>query len=545
MPQDQPEPGAAQPGTPPPPRDPETDPAATWVLEPDDVRPLLGRLTASPGAPVHSALAPFTAGPLAAVPQSTRPDVERAVRAARVAQRRWAATPLRERTRVLLRLHDLLLQRQDEVLDLIQLETGKARADAAEELFDVAGQARYHALTARRHLAERGARPVVPGLGRVRVLRHPVGVVGVISPWNCPLSLSLGDALAPLVAGNAVLLRPDPQTTLTALWAAELCAAAGLPTGVLQVVSGGKETGQAVTDAVDHLIFTGSSRVGKEVARRAAGRLASTVLELGGKNAMYVAADVDVDVAARVAVRACFTHAGQLRLAVQRLYVHRDVRGDFVDALVRRTRALRLGAGLDYRSDVGSLVGAAQLARVDAQVQDAVGRGAVLLTGGSRRPDLGPWFYEPTVLLGVPDDALAAREETFGPVVAVREVASDDEAVAAMNDTPYGLHAVVVMRDVRRARALAARLHTGSVAVNDAYRWTWSAYGAPQGGVGASGLGRRHGREAIEACTRTQTVGVHRPGPAAAWVRRVDVAGATGTGPITALLRARRALHLP
>ncbi|GEL94513.1 succinic semialdehyde dehydrogenase [Cellulomonas composti] len=498
-----PQPGSAQL------HDPD-DPLATYVLEPDDVATLLRRVVSSPGAPTHLSYAPFTGAPIAAVPLSTPDDVARAARQARAAQRLWGATPLRTRTAVLDRVHDLVLERQSDVLDLIQLESGKARVAAYEEIADIALVARHYAARARRYLAPRRAAGVVPVLTSTTVLRHPVGVVGVVAPWNFPLTLTLGDVLPALVAGNAVLLRPDPQTALTALWAAELLEDAGLPADVLQVVVGDGTIGAALVEHVDHVSFTGSTRTGRLVAAHAGEHLVPATLELGGKNPMYVAEDVDIETAAEGAVRACFVGTGQVCVSIERIYVHRDVIDEFSAAFVRRTRELRLGSGLDYRSDVGSLTSAAQLATVVEHVEDAIGHGATVLAGGVHRSDIGPWFYEPTILADVPPEARLFREETFGPVVALYPVASDDEAVAAMNDTEFGLNASIWTADSRRGAALARRVHAGSVNVNEGYVATWGSVAAPQGGVGSSGIGVRHGREGLWETTRLQTVSVQR-----------------------------------
>jgi succinate-semialdehyde dehydrogenase/glutarate-semialdehyde dehydrogenase len=498
--------------------DPETDPRATYVLEPEDVRALLDRIAVSPGAHTQTTFAPFTGGPLAAVPQSTAADVASAARRARAAQRLWAATPVRARAAVLLRLHDLVLAHRSDVLDLIQLESGKARVSAFEEVIDIALVARHYGRRAEDYLASRRVPGLVPVLTGTTVLRHPVGVVGVIAPWNFPLTLALGDVLPALVAGNAVLLKPATQTVLTALWGVEQLAAAGLPADLLQVVVGdGAVIGAAVVDAVDHVCFTGSTATGRAVAARAGQRLIGASLELGGKNPLYVTPDVDVEVAAEGAVRACFAGSGQLCVSVERLYLHEQVADQFLAAFVRRVRDLTLGAGLDYTSDVGSLTSTGQLAKVAGHVQDAVARGATVLAGGVARPDLGPLFYEPTVLEGVPPEAAVFREETFGPVVAVYRVASDDEAVAAMNDTGYGLSASIWTRSVARGRSLAARVEAGSVGVNDGYAAAWGSVAAPQGGRKASGLGARHGAEGLTQLTRAQTVAVQRGAHGLAW----------------------------
>lgn len=528
--------------------DPETDPLATYVLEPDDVRPLLARVVAGPGHATTASIAPFTGAPIAAVPLTSPDDLPEAGRRARAAQRLWAARPVARRADVLLRVHDLLLARQSDVLDLLQVETGKARTHAFEELGDVANSARYHALRAPRLLAPRTVRALSGPFASARVLRHPHGVVGIVTPWNYPLSLGLGDALPALVAGNAVLLRADPQTALTLLWCAELLEDAGLPADLFQVVVGGPDVGMALLEHVDHASFTGSTRAGRVVGARAGELGVPVTLELGGKNAMYVAADVDVEATAEGAVRACFGSAGQLCASIERIYVHEDVREAFVAAFVRRTQDLRLGSGLDYRADMGSLVGTAQLARVVEHVEDAVGHGALVLTGGAQRPDLGPYFYEPTVLTEVPPEARAHREETFGPVVSIYPVASDDEAVAAVNDSELGLVAAVWTRSAARGAELAARVRAGAVTVNDTHHLLWGSVGAPIGGVGASGHGRRHGREGLWETTWTQSVvaqrGVHT-GRGLGMRQVVELGTPVWPGVLTRLLRLERLLRIP
>ncbi len=500
--------------------------AAPTGLPPGLAERLLTRVVASGAAGVTPVTAPATGALLARVPGSAPDDVVRAAARARTAQRAWAATPVGTRAAVLARFHDLVLDRRDRALDLVQLESGKSRGSAFEEVADVAQVARHYARRAAGYLAPRRVPPLLPLVMGTQVLRHPLGLVGVIAPFNYPFTLAVGDALPALVAGNAVLLKPDSRTVLTALWGVELLEEAGLPAGLVQVVVGdGPEVGGAVVAAVDHVCFTGSTRTGREVAAAAGRRLVGVTLELGGKNPLYVADDVDVEVAAEGAVRACFSGTGQLCVSVERIYVHDAVADAFTAAFLRRTRALRLGGGLDFTADVGSLTSPAQLARVREHVADAVARGARVLAGGAARPDVGPLFHEPTVLADVPREALAAGDETFGPVVSLARVASDDEAVAAMNDTPFGLNASVWTRSLARGRALAARVEAGTVNVNDGYATAWGAVAAPQGGVKDSGVGARHGSESIAAVTRVQTVAVQRAAFAPAWAGRLGVGG--------------------
>jgi succinate-semialdehyde dehydrogenase/glutarate-semialdehyde dehydrogenase len=525
--------------------DPEL-PASTYVLEPEVVEPLVRRVHTSHGAGTHRSTLPFTGAPLAAVPLSSTDDVADAVARARVAQRDWAHVPVRDRVRVIDRLGVLVLQRQSEVLDLIQMESGKARLSAFEEVADVAQTCRHYAVRGPRYLADRREPGALSVLTWVRVHRRPVGVVGVVSPWNFPLTLAVSEAIPALLAGNAVVLKPDPQTMLSALWASELFSDAGLPDGLLTVVGGAGDVGQALVDHVDHITFTGSTATGRQVAARAGERLIGATLELGGKNPLYVAADADLDAAVDGIVRACFANAGQLCMSIERLVLHERIADDFLELFVPAVRKLRLGAGLDYTADVGSLVSADQLARVAAHVDDALAKGARALTGGVHRSDIGPYFYAPTVLDDVPEDALCLRQETFGPVVAVSRVASDDEAVAAMNDTEFGLNASIWSRDVARARRLAARVEAGTVVINDGYLLAWGSAGAPMGGMKASGLGRRHGREAVEAVTEAQSVVAQRGHAAGITLDTLyAMGGETSSKVLTGAMQAMRRLRMP
>ncbi len=523
--------------------DPESDPTATWAVDPARVRRLVARVVAAPAAPRETTTAPFTGAPLAELPLSTPDDVRAAVARARGAQPAWAARSVHDRARVLLRLHDLVLARRAELLDLIQLECGKARSHAYEEIADVAINARWYARRGPGLLADVRHPGLAPGLTRVTEVRHPKGVVGIIAPWNYPFTLALSDALPALLAGNAVVTKPDTRTALTALAGAELLAEAGLPEGLFGVVVGdGPVVGGALVDAADHVCFTGSTATGRTVAGRAAARLVGASLELGGKNASYVAADADLDRAAEGAVRDCFSSAGQLCVSVERLVLHEAVADAFLDRFVDRVGRLRLGAGLDFEADMGSLVSPEQLARVRTHVEDAVSRGATVLAGGRHRPDIGPLFYEPTVLDGVPADALCARDETFGPVVSVQRVASDAEAVAVMNEGDYGLNASIWTRQPRRGALLARSVVAGTVSVNEAFIASWGSVASPMGGRRASGLGRRHGREGLLRFTEPQTVAVQRgPGFGVLY----------GQGPerftelFTHLLQAARATRFP
>ena len=300
---------------------------------------------------------------------------------------------------------------------------------------------------------------------------------------------------------------------MTALWAAAALAEAGLPDGLFSVVVGdGPLLGTALIDAADHVAFTGSTATGRLVAQRAAARLVGSSLELGGKNSLYVAEDADLDRAAEAAVRDCFANAGQLCISMERLLLHERIADAFLDRFIDRVRHLRMGTALDFSYDLGCLISAAQLERVRSHVDDAVARGARVLIGGRALPELGPLFYAPTVLEGVPVEAACYAQETFGPVVAVYRVSSDGEAVALANGTDYGLNASIWTRDVRRGARLARLVRTGTVSVNEAYTASWASVAAPMGGRNASGLGRRHGAQGLLRYTEAQTIVVQRVG---------------------------------
>jgi succinate-semialdehyde dehydrogenase / glutarate-semialdehyde dehydrogenase len=478
---------------------------------------VVARLTRGvPGSGRTANHTPFTGDVLAELPAATPQEVAAAFERAREAQRGWAATPVRERAAVLLRFHDLVLARQAEVLDLIQLETGKARLHAHEEVQAVAVAARHYGVAARRYLKPKRHTGAIPVLTKVTEHRHPRGVVGQIAPWNYPLELSVGDALPAFAAGNAVVMKPDTETALTALWAREQLIEAGAPEAIWQMVIGeGPVVGPALVEHADYVSFTGSTRTGREVATRAAARLIGASLELGGKNAMLVLKDADLDKAAEGAVRACFSSAGQLCISIERLYVDEAVADAFLAKFAERTKAVVLGTALEYGAGMGSLAGERQLAAVTRHVEEAVAKGATVLAGGRARPDVGPYFFEPTILDGVQDAMAVCAEETFGPVVSVYRFHTEDEAVERANSTPYGLNSSVWTKNARRGARIAAALRTGTVNVNEGYAPAYGSVQSPMGGMKDSGLGRRHGSEGILKYTEAQTVATQRVLPMA------------------------------
>lgn len=455
--------------------------------------------------------APYTGEPLGEIPACGEADVELAVDRAHEAQPAWAERSIAEREAVLNRFMDLVLDEREEILDVVQLETGKARRTAFEEVQVSALTASYYSHRGETFLGREDRRGVIPLLTDVEVNHHPVGVVGVVSPWNYPFELAISDALPALLAGNAVVAKPAEQTSYTALLGKRLLERAGLPPDVFQIVTGyGPDVGPALTERVDYIGFTGSTSTGRVVAEQAGRNLVKSSLELGGKNPAIVFADADLDDAVEGLVHGAFSNTGQLCISIERIYVHESVFDEFRDRFIAETEALDIGATFDFGPDIGSLVSEDQLEKVTNHVEDARERGATVHTGGESRPDVGPYFYEPTVLTDVEQDMTLGCEETFGPVVALYPFSDTDEAINRANDTDYGLNAAVWTGDADHGRDVARRIHAGTVNVNDTYAATYSSVDAPMGGMKDSGIGRRHGREGILKYTEPQTVAVQR-----------------------------------
>lgn len=456
---------------------------------------------------------PATLEKIAEVPVASSADVAAAVDRGRMAQTIWQQTNLKERARAFYRLRDLLLDNADELANILTGETGRPRAEVhGNELFYLCDAIGVWAKKSPRYLRQEKIRPHFPLLKTKKVLSiyTPRGVIGIISPWNFPLTMTLGEALPALMAGNAVIIKPSELTPLSALFGAEMAARAGFPPHLLQVVTGYGVTGEALVDHADMIAFTGSVETGKHVLRRAAARLIPVSVELGGKDPMIILKDATLDRAAGACVWGAMMNCGQICTSIERVYVEAPVYQAFVENVVARVRAIRQGPSAS-EADVGCLTSEAQLEKVAAQVDDAVAKGAKVLAGGRRNPDLKGYYYEPTVLVDVDHSMRVMTEETFGPIIPIVKVKDAAEALSLANHSRYGLSGSLFTRDPAVARRLAGELQIGSVSINDSLV-PFIVADAPMGGRKDSGFGSRHGAEGIRKFCQQKTIVIDRLG---------------------------------
>ncbi len=458
---------------------------------------------------------PATGAVIAHVPELGPGEVRALAERARAAQPAWAALGFDGRAQVMLRTRKWLMDNAERVIETIVSETGKSWEDAqSAELVYGASALSFWAKHAERYLADERVRSsslFVKGK-KLKLRYEPLGLVGVIGPWNYPLTNSFGDCLPALMAGNAVILKPSEVTPLTSMLLAEGMRASGLPEDVLAIATGRGQTGSAVVDAVDMVMFTGSTRTGKLVMRQAAETLTPVSLELGGKDPMIVLADADLERAANSAVWSAFMNGGQTCISTERVYVEAPVYDAFVAKVVAKTRALRQGVPSDFGAvDVGAITFPPQAEIIERHVQDAIGKGAKAVVGGHRGAGPGR-FFEPTVLVDVDHTMEAMTEETFGPTMPIMRVADAEEAIRLANDSPYGLGGSVFTKDVGRGEAIARRMQTGAVNVNDTMI-NFAALELPMGGWKASGLGSRHGAGGIRKYCKQQAILVSRLHP--------------------------------
>jgi acyl-CoA reductase-like NAD-dependent aldehyde dehydrogenase len=451
---------------------------------------------------------PATGQVIATVPVVAPGEVAELAARARRAQPGWEALGFDGRAAVMKRCQKWVSDNSERVIETIVSETGKAYEEALlAEVAYVEGAFAFWAKNAEKYLEDERVKSASPFVkGRKLIVRHaPVGVVGVIGPWNYPLTNSFGDCIPALMAGNSVLLKPSEVTPLTSMFMGEALRECGLPEDVYQVVPGYGETGQALIDEVDFVMFTGSTATGKKVMERAARTLTPVSLELGGKDPMIVCADANLERAANAAVHYSMQNAGQTCVSTERLYVEEPIYDDFVRLVTDRVRDLRQGVpGGPGSTDLGAVINPPQSDIVERHVKDAVDHGARVLVGGGRRDENGH-FFEPTVLVDVDHNMACMREETFGPTVPIMRVRDAEEAVRLANDSPYGLSASVWTKDAAKGERLARRIEAGVVTVNDS-QVNYVALELPMGGWKQSGLGTRHGADGIRKYTKKQTV---------------------------------------
>src|SRR6266540_565280 len=447
---------------------------------------------------------PDTGEEIGRAPLCSAEDVEQAVRRARAAQPAWARLSFRQRSRVILAARKLMLAERNEIARLVSRETGKPAAEAVSmEIVPTLDAMHYFA-----HASENLLRPQKIDIGQYglmgrssTIVFRPLGVIGIISPWNFPLATPADEVVMALMAGNAVVLKPSELTPLIALKLGDIFRRSSLPPGLFEVVTGDGSTGAALLDArVDKIMFTGSVATGKRVAEAAAKYLTPVVLELGGKDPMIVLEDADIGNAARGAVWGAFANSGQACASVERCYVQESIAPEFIQRVILETRTLKQGLGTEEAVDIGAMSNERQLQIVSDHVKDAEQRGAA-------KPD--GFFYEPTVLTNVDHDMTIMREETFGPVLPVMTFKTEAEAIKLANDSVYGLTASVWTKNIARVRRIAEQIEAGTVMVNEVV-YTHGIAQTPWGGVKESGYGRTHGRMGLLELVHPQHIHVNR-----------------------------------
>jgi succinate-semialdehyde dehydrogenase/glutarate-semialdehyde dehydrogenase len=460
---------------------------------------------------------PATLEPLYEIECQSADDVNETIAKARKAQPAWGALSIEQRVNYMLKLRDVILERQDYIVETVVKETGKPIQDALTfEVFAVCSFISYWCKQAKKTLVEQSSRP--PGLmglmKKVHMIYKPLGVVGVIAPWNGPFVLTANPVIQAMIAGNTVVAKGSEITPMCSKILEEFCTQAGFPDGVCNVLIGDGMTGAALTaGAVDKISFTGSVATGKKVAMACVENLTPYSLELGGKDAMIVCADANLDDAVHGAVWGGCVNTGHFCCGIERIYVEAPIYDEFVRRAAELAKSLRQGSQHGVNEDLGAVFWDRQLAIIESHVNDAKQRGATVLAGGERNQKLKGLYYPATIMVDVDEQSTLMTEETFGPVLPIIKVKDVEEAIAKANDSNYGLHGSVWTKDTDKGLAIAKRIETGSMAVND-MGMMYGVPNAPFGGVKESGVGSVNGAMGLRGYTHAMPIIVGRYGGA-------------------------------
>ena len=446
---------------------------------------------------------PVTQDLIGKIPITSRDDVEVIVERARFSQRTWVKLTVKERLFFFRRWLDMLWERQQEGINILRRENGKSDSSAFIEFTVLDSVIQWQLHHAENILKPESRRTALPIMQHATVYHKPHGVVGVITPWNYPFFLPFADCIPALIAGNTVVMKPSEHAPFITEWGVDLMYEVGIPRDVIQVVHGDGKTGAAVVDNVDYVQFTGSTTVGKVIAKACVDRLIPYTLELGGKDPAIVLNDADIETTAVRLIHGAFENAGQMCISIERVYVEDSAHDNLVNALKRLAQDITVGADKD--AVMGSMTNLNEVNRTLAHIKDAVAKGATILHGGKHRPDLGEYFIEPTILINCDHTMDIMVDETFGPVMPIMRVQDVEEAIELANESIYGLSASVFTSDLKRGEEIAQRIDSGDVSVNRA-QFVFATPALPSGGNKLSGTGRRNGKEGLLKYTQPQSV---------------------------------------